>query len=197
MAAHTPVGTGVSVAIGAASTYATFNQQSEFVRICAVGGACHVAIGTEPTAATSDYYVPSGGTAVLSLSKVRSNRISGFTTAQTLNSVASSVLDIAEGHGCQFIVGDLVSLDATIDGFDFGTADNAAYVTAINQVASPDGYNGRRVTVDFDSTALTYTSAFDTAAWTDMRRMIRVGVIGSHGSSGHVQLQQVQVAGDA
>ena len=80
MTAHNPVGTGVSVAISAASTSTTFKQESQYVRVVAVGGACHVAIGTNPTAATTDYYVPSGGTAVLSLGKVRSNRVVGITT---------------------------------------------------------------------------------------------------------------------
>ena len=100
--AHRVVGTGQSITFAAAGTAVTsssFKVQSNTVRLCAVGCAVNVAIGTEPVASKTDYYIPSGGTAVLSLSKVRSNRISGFTTAQTLNSVASSVLDIAEGQG--------------------------------------------------------------------------------------------------
>ena len=66
--AHRVVGTGQSITFAAAGTAVTsssFKVQSNTVRLCAVGCAVNVAIGTEPVADKTDYYIPSGGTATL------------------------------------------------------------------------------------------------------------------------------------
>ena len=195
MAAHKPVGTGVSVAISAASTSTTFKQESQYVRVVAVGGACHVAIGTNPTAATTDYYVPSGGTAVLSLGKVRSNRVVGITTGY-----GETTLDFAQGTGSPVDKNQLVSLEVTGNtalsfGPSLGIATaNSAYVKSINSFGGTSGYESTRIVVDRDSQYLTESSTFP---WAQLQKVVRVAVIGSHGSSGHAQIQQVQIAGDA
>ena len=195
MAAHNPVGTGVSVAISAASTSTTFKQESQYVRVVAVGGACHVAIGTNPTAATTDYYIPSGGTAVLSLGKVRSNRVVGITTGY-----GETTIDFAQGTGSPVDKNQLVSLEVTGNtalsfGPSLGIATaNAAYVKSINSFGGVSGYESTRIVVDRDSQYLTESSTFP---WAQLQKVVRVAVIGSHGSSGHAQIQQVQIAGDA
>ena len=58
---HIPVGIGSSIVIstGVATTSTAFSVQSTVLRVVAVGGAAHVAIGTEPSATTTDYYVSS------------------------------------------------------------------------------------------------------------------------------------------
>ena len=195
MTAHNPVGTGVSVAISAASTSTTFKQESQYVRVVADGGACHVAIGTNPTAATTDYYIPSGGEAVLSLGKVRSNRVVCITTGY-----GETTIDFAQGTGSPVDVGQLVMLDITGNSvLSFGpgvgvASAHAAYVTSINSFGGVRGYESTRIVVDRDSQYLTESSTFP---WAQLQKVVRVAVIGSHGSSGHAQVQQVQTAGDA
>ena len=67
--AHRAVGAGQSIALAGAAATATFKVQSSVMRVVAKGAPAFVAIGTEPTATTSDYYVPAGGTATLALTK--------------------------------------------------------------------------------------------------------------------------------
>ena len=197
MAAHKPVGTGVSIAIGAASTYVEFKQESQYVRVVAVGEDCHVAIGTEPTAGATDYYVPSGGTAVLSLDKVRSNRVVGVTTG-----TGETTIDFAQGTGSPVDVGQLVMLDITGNSvLSFGpgggvASAHAAYVTSINSFGGVSGYESTRITVDFDSQDLAASDG--TFPWAQLHKVARVGLgSASDGGSGIAYVQQIQIAGDA
>ena len=109
MAAHKPVGTGQTITIGAASTYVEFKQESPYVRIYAKGTDTFVAINTNPTADATGYYIPSNTSAILSMDKVRSNRVVGITTG-----VGETTLDFAEGTGSPVDVGQLVMLDVTV-----------------------------------------------------------------------------------
>ena len=197
MAAHKPVGTGASIARGAASTYVEFKQESQYVRVVAVGEDCHVAIGTEPTAGATDYYVPSGGTAVLSLDKVRSNRVVGVTTG-----TGETTIDFAQGTGSPVDVGQLVMLDITGNsvlsfgpGVGVATA-NACYVTSINSSLGQSGYESTRITVDFDSQDLAAAMP-PTWSWAQLHKVARVAVINGSAGTGTAYIQQVQTAGDA
>ena len=197
MAAHKPVGTGASIAIGAASTYVEFKQESQYVSVGAVGEDCHVAIGTEPTAGATDYYVPSGGTAVLSLDKVRSNRVVGVTTG-----TGETTIDFAQGTGSPVDVGQLVMLDITGNsvlsfgpGVGVATA-NACYVTSINSSLGQSGYESTRITVDFDSQDLAAAMPA-TWSWAQLHKVARVAVINGSAGTGTAYIQQVQTAGDA
>ena len=69
---HIPVGMGSSIVIstGVATTSTAFSVQSTVLRVVAVGAAAHVAIGTEPSATATDYYVPANQSATLAL-KIR------------------------------------------------------------------------------------------------------------------------------
>ena len=196
MAAHKPVGTGVSIAIGAASTYVEFKQQSPYVRVVAVGEDCHVAIGTDPTAGATDYYIPDGGTAILSLDKVRSNRVVGVTTG------VLTTFDFAEGTGSPVDSGQLVMLDITGNsvlsfgpGVGVATA-HAAYVREVNSNAGYEGYFSTRITVDFDSQDLAAADP-PTFAWAQLHKVVRVAVINGSSGTGTAYIQQVQTAGDA
>ena len=197
MAAHKPGGTGTSIGIGVASTYVEFKQESQYVRVVAVGEDCHVAIGTEPTAGATDYYVPSGGTAVLSLDKVRSNRVVGVTTG-----TGETTIDFAQGTGSPVDVGQLVMLDITGNsvlsfgpGVGVATA-NACYVTSINSSLGQSGYESTRITVDFDSQDLAAAMP-PTWSWAQLHKVARVAVINGSAGTGTAYIQQVQTAGDA
>ena len=76
------------------------------MRIHAKGSDCHVAIGTEPTAANTQIIIfLQDTTALISLSKVKSNRVTGITTGY-----GETTIDFAEGTGSPFDVGQLVEL---------------------------------------------------------------------------------------
>ena len=80
MSSHKQVGVGASFsfAAGTATTSTAFSVQSSILRVVAVGGAAHISVGSTPSATAADYYVPSGGTATLALTKA-SNRVAGVT----------------------------------------------------------------------------------------------------------------------
>ena len=196
MAAHKPVGTGQTITIGAASTYVEFKQESPYVRIYAKGTDTFVAINTSPTADATGYYIPSNTSAILSMDKVRSNRVVGITTG-----VGETTLDFAEGTGSPVDVGQLVMLDVTGNsvlsfgpGVGVATA-NAAYVTSINSNLGQGGYNSTRITVDFDSQDLAASDG--TFPWAQLHKVARVGLgSASNGGSGIAYVQQIQIAGD-
>tara|TARA_B100000405_G_scaffold168683_1_gene118022 strand:- start:568 stop:1161 length:594 start_codon:yes stop_codon:yes gene_type:complete len=197
MAVHKPVGTGQTITIGAASTYVEFKQESPYVRIYAKGTDTFVAINTNPTADATGYYIPSNTSAILSMDKVRSNRVVGITTG-----VGETTLDFAEGTGSPVDVGQLVMLDVTGNsvlsfgpGVGVATA-NAAYVTSINSNLGQGGYNSTRITVDFDSQDLAASDG--TFPWAQLHKVARVGLgSASDGGSGIAYVQQIQIAGDA
>ena len=197
MAAHKPVETGQTITIGAASTYVEFKQESPYVRIYAKGTDTFVAINTNPTADATGYYIPSNTSAIISMDKVRSNRVVGITTG-----VGETTLDFAEGTGSPVDVGQLVMLDVTGNsvlsfgpGVGVATA-NAAYVTSINSNLGQGGYNSTRITVDFDSQDLAASDG--TFPWAQLHKVARVGLgSASDGGSGIAYVQQIQIAGDA
>jgi len=197
MAVHKPVGTGQTITIGAASTYVEFKQESPYVRIYAKGTDTFVAINTNPTADATGYYIPSNTSAIVSMDKVRSNRVVGITTG-----VGETTLDFAEGTGSPVDVGQLVMLDVTGNsvlsfgpGVGVATA-NAAYVTSINSNLGQGGYNSTRITVDFDSQDLAASDG--TFPWAQLHKVARVGLgSASDGGSGIAYVQQIQIAGDA
>ena len=197
MAVHKPVGTGQTITIGAASTYVEFKQESPYVRIYAKGTDTFVAINTNPTADATGYYIPSNTSAIISMDKVRSNRVVGITTG-----VGETTLDFAEGTGSPVDVGQLVMLDVTGNsvlsfgpGVGVATA-NAAYVTSINSNLGQGGYTSTRITVDFDSQDLAASDG--TFPWAQLHKVARVGLgSASDGGSGIAYVQQIQIAGDA
>ena len=185
MAVHNPVGSGVSLAIGTGSTYVTFKQESAAVRIHAKGSDCYVAIGTEPTVALTDYYIPQDTTALLSLSKVRSNRVTGITTG------ATTTIDFAEGTGSPFEVGDAVSLTVTGQSdYDF----THKIVSSVNTTSGVDGYFNTRIVVNHDSSAGNPASLLSSSQ-AILRGSFMVAAYGD--GTGTLHYQQVQSSGGA
>ena len=182
--AHRPVGAGSSIAINLTSAQsAAFSVQSSVLRIAAVGAGAHVAIGTNPTATTTDYYIPSGQTESLALTKA-SNRVVGVTTGTT------TIITFAEGTQCPFGINDTVSLSASGQAYyDF----THKVVTAVNTSSGVNGYHQTRCTIDVDTSGI--GTAFSSTDAT-LRNSLKLAARTDSGT-GVVHLQQVQTSGIA
>ena len=182
MSALKPVGNNLTIATGTASSVtAAISQQTDSVRIVAETVGVYVAIGTEPTATSSNFYVSSTDTEVISLGPVGSQRVVGVTTG------TSTIIDFPEGTGSPFAVGDAVTLTAT-NSTDYNFTHKI--VTGVNNTANVGGYFNTRITVDHDSSSVTSAFSADAA---DLRRSIKVACKSESGT-GKAYIQQVQVS---
>ena len=182
MTVHKPVGFGSSIAItsGAATTSSTLSVQTKALRVVATAGA-FIAIGTNPTASSTDYYVPAGGTAVLALSPA-SQRIVGIITGTT------TTITFPDGTGSPFVVGDYVTLTSVGQPYYNFTHQP---VTAVDASSGVGGYYSTRITVSTSTSGI--LTAFSTDG--DLRKSIKVSAYGT--GAGTLYYQQVQIAGDA
>ena len=191
MAVHNPVGSVITLATSATSGQSTqFDQQSDTVRIVATAGNNHVAIGSTPVAAVTDYLVQASGESFLSLGPILSQRV-------TMVSAGSSTdIKFPEGvKGSPFAVGDTVSLSGK-SGWTF----EHAHITGITYPSYTSDDQRTVVTVAYDSSGWSGT-------WTDddenpsgdtgtLRRSLMVAAR-TDTSSGKIYIQQVQITGDA
>jgi len=182
--AHRPVGAGSSFTFtaGAATTSSAFTVQSSVLRVVAVGGAAHVAIGVTPAATNTDYYIPAGETVTLGLTKA-SNRVVGVTTGTT------TIVTVPEGTQVPFAVGDYVSLTATGQSYyDF----THQRVLSIDTTAGVDGYYSTRMTVNYNSSGIVTAFSAADASVVVSNKISAYGV-----GSGTLYFQQVQITGQA
>jgi len=182
--AHRPVGAGSSFTFtaGAATTSSAFTVQSNVLRVVAINSAAHISIGGNPSATTSDYYVPSGGTATLGLTKA-SNRVVGVTTG------ATTTITVPEGTQVPFGVGDYVSLTANGQSYyDFAHAQ----VTSVDTTTNFNGYHQTRMVVSYNSSGI--VTAFSSSDAT-ISLSNKVSAYGA--GSGTLYFQQVQITGQA
>lgn len=180
--AHRPVGAGISLTTSATSGMTTsFIAQSNVLRVVAVTSGAFVAIGTNPTAATTDYYIPAGTSATLAMTKA-SNRVAGITTGTT------TIIDCPEGTQAPFGVGDYVTLTgSTYHNFVH------APVISVDTTSSVDGYYQKRFTVGYNSSGiLTAFNSPDASVSLSYRLAAK-----TEGSAGVVYAQQVQISGQA
>ena len=191
MAVHNPVGSVITLTTSATSGQSTqFDQQSDTVRIVATAGNNHVAIGSTPVAAVTDYLVQASGESFLSLGPILSQRV-------TMVSAGSSTeIKFPEGvKGSPFAVGDTVSLSGK-SGWTF----EHAHITGITYPSYTSDDQRTVVTVAYDSSGWSGT-------WTDddenpsgdtgtLRRSLMVAAR-TDTSSGKIYIQQVQITGDA
>lgn len=180
--AHRPVGAGSSFAfsVGAASTSSAFSVQSNVLRVVAAGGAAHVLVGGNPTASSIDYYVPSGGTATLALTRA-SNRVVGVTTGTT------TTITVPEGTQVPFGVGDYVTLSgSTYHNFTH------AEVLSVDTSSGVQGYHQTRMTVAYNSSGITTAFGAADASITNSNKVSAYGV-----GAGTLYYQQVQITGNA
>jgi len=183
--AHRPVGAGSSIAINATSAQSSaFSVQSNVLRVVPVGAGAHIAIGTNPTAATTDYYVPNGQSATLALTKA-SNRVVGITTGTT------TIITFAEGTQCPFGVGDYVTLsgaqtyyNALITHQPVVSVDTSSGVDGYHQTRCSIGTNTSGIATAFSGTDASLKNSLKVAARTDTGNAV-------------LHLQQVQISGQA
>ena len=184
------VGAGTSITTGAASQQSVpISGKSTAIRVVATGQNTHVAIGTEPTAAVTDFVVPKDSAATLAFSNT-SARIVSYTKGTT------TILDFPEGTSSPFGVGDYVSLSCPANtDFDFTHKRvKTVYDKArTSQAYAGENYFGQRIIVEhnsgsvsgtFNDPDVTIRGSFKVAARTDS-------------GSGKLYIQQVQIAGDA
>ena len=130
--AHKPVGNTKSISTSNTSARSdVISKQSNSLRVVAVGADCHVAIGTNPTATASNYYVASGTSEVISLGNVKSQRVVGVTTGST------TTIDFPEGTGSPFEVGDSVELTGISP-----TGINTSYAIVSSETAGTRWWRG-------------------------------------------------------
>ena len=181
---HRPVGAGSSFTFtaGAASTSSAFSVQSDVLRVVAVGGAAHVAIGTNPAATVSDYYVPANESVTLALTKA-SNRVVGVTTG------ATTVVTVPEGTQVPFGVGDYVTLTASGQSYYNFTH---VPVISVDTRSGVNGYYQTRMTVDYNSSGI--VTAFNPLD-AEVRLSQKISAYGA--GAGTLYIQQVQITGQA
>ena len=182
--AHRPVGAGSSFnfSAGAATTSSAFSVQSNVLRIVAVGGAAHVKVDGDPVATVTDYYVPSGGTVTLALTKA-SNRVTGITTGTT------TIVDFPEGTQCPFGVGDYVSLSASGQPYyDF----THQKVSSVDVSSGVNGYHQTRAVISYNSSGIVTAFSSPDANLTSSQKISARGL-----GAGTLYIQQVQLSGQA
>lgn len=181
--AHRPIGTGSSSSIVSATSTksSAFSVQSKVLRVVAVSSGTFVAIGTEPTATTSDYYIPANGEVTLALSPA-SQRVVGITTGTT------TIIDFPQGTGSPFEVGDYVSLTSTNQPYYNFTHQP---VISINTSSNVGGYYSTRVSIGTNTSGI--LTAFNSDG--DLRKSVKIANYGT--GSGTLYYQQVQISGQA
>ena len=185
--AHRAVGAGKSIATsGTASTTAAFSVQSSVFRIAAIGADAMVAIGADPVATTTDYYIPAGTVSTLGVTKA-SQRVVGITTG------TSTIIDCPEGTQFPFGVNDRVTLEGSNFDSNYSTLINNSKVISVNTTSGIDGYFMTRITVDADTSGIITAFSSQDAS---LRNSLRVSAI-TYGGSGSIHVQQVQITGVA
>jgi hypothetical protein len=184
--AHRPVGVGSSFTFSAGTATTSVNSftvQSSVLRVVAESAGAYVKIGVgTPTATNTDYYIPSGGTATLALTKA-SNRVVGITTGTTTTVI------VPEGTQVPFGVGDYVTLTATGQSYyDF----THKAVLSVDTSTGVDGYYQTRMVVNHNSSGV--ATAFNS---NDSTISISNKISAYGAGSGTLYYQQVQISGQA
>ena len=179
---HKPVGVGASFSFtaGTATTSSAFSVQSSILRVVAVGGAAHISVGSTPSATAADYYVPSGGTATLAITKA-SNRVAGVTTGTT------TIVTVPEGTQVPFGVGDYVTLSGSLH-HNF----THAQVLSVDTSSGVNGFFQTRMSVNYNSSGI--VTAFNSPD-ASVTASNKVSAFGS--GAGVLYHQQVQITSEA
>ena len=189
------VGAGTSITTGAASQQSIpISGKSTAIRVVATGQNTHVAIGTEPTAAVTDFVVPKDSAATLAFSNT-SAKVSAISTSTTY-----TLIDFPQGTASPFAAGDYVSLDLADDSaqdyYEFThkrvkqvyssarTSESYAGENYFSQRIVVENDYGRNISTSLTDNNTTLRSSFKVAARTDS-------------GTGKLYIQQVQIAGEA
>ena len=184
------VGAGTSITTGAASQQSVpISGKSTAIRVVATGQNTHVAIGTEPAAAVTDFVVPKDSAATLAISNA-SARVTSYTKGTT------TIIDFPQGTSSPFGVGQYVSLScSTQTDFDF----THKRVKSVYNASSAPNYGagenwfGQRIIVEHNSGSVSGTFNDPDAT---LRCSFKVAARTDSGS-GKLYIQQVQISGEA
>ena len=186
---------GTSITTSATSAQSSaISGKSTALRVVATGQNHHVAIGTDPTAAVTDFLIPSGGVATLAVSNT-SAKVSSISTSTTY-----TIIDFPQGTSSPFAAGDYVSLDLA-DGSDqdyYEFSHKRVYAvydgTRTAYRGSGENWFGQRIIVENDYGRNISTSLIDNN--TTLRGSYKVAARSDSGA-GKLYIQQVQITGDA
>ena len=189
------VGAGTSITTGTASQQSIpISGKSTALRVVATGQNTHVAIGTEPTAAVTDFVVPKDSAATLAFSNT-SAKVSSISTSTTY-----TIIDFPQGTSSPFAAGDYVTLETPSTGgqdyYDFTHKRVYTVYDGTRTAYARQGENwfGQRIVVENDYGRNISTSLTDNN--TTLRSSFKVAARTDSGS-GKLYIQQVQIAGDA
>ena len=196
--AFNPVSTGASLAVavnGSSVTTGSFEQhKSDTLRVTSnVDSLVAVGIGSTNAAAAGSVFIKGGETVNINTGRPSSNRVTGISTSGT-----NTTVTFAEGTGCPFYVGQLITVRTnSVPDKHWEFANKI--ITSINTTAN---IASTQITVANDygigagATAFTQSNTIsNTEARADL-------VVSCKGAAANVQLgalyyQQVQVSGDA
>lgn len=160
---------------GAASTQSTsITLNTGYIRIAPVGAAVAVAIGTNPTATTSDFAVLTSCPEILK-ERIAKQSISGITTGST------TVVTFGENFGNPFVVGDYVSIVGALP---------AGLCTSHNQIIAK---TDSTITINYNSSTGIGAATSVTGAY--VARSVKVAAYGLGGTATGVYISEVQVTG--
>ena len=191
-----PVGSGASIALttDTANTTSSIAQKANTLRVVLVGAdavqGAHVAIGTDASATTSDFYVVKNEPASINIFRPSSQRVVGITTGTT------TLIDFPEGTGSPFAVGSRV--DLTVTGQSY--YDDVVGFATVSKVWSGSGRNGyfsTRITVDADTSGI--VTAYSSDNYAELRNSFKVSALAKGGAAtgkSTLYYQQVQISGE-
>tara|TARA_Y100000401_G_C8208449_1_gene167157 strand:+ start:7 stop:597 length:591 start_codon:yes stop_codon:yes gene_type:complete len=191
-----PVGSGASIALttDTANTTSSIAQKANTLRVVLVGAdavqGAHVAIGTDASATTSDFYVVKNEPASINIFRPSSQKVVGITTG------ATTLIDFPEGTGSPFAVGSRV--DLTVTGQSY--YDDAVGFATVSKVWSGSGRNGyfsTRITVDADTSGI--VTAYSSDNYAELRNSFKVSALAKGGAvtgKSTLYYQQVQISGE-
>lgn len=179
---HKPIGVGASFnfTAGTATTSTAFSIQSSVLRVVAVGGAAHISVGSTPSATSSNYYIPSGGTETLALTKA-SNRVVGVITGTT------TIISVPEGTQVPFGIGDYVTLSGSLY-HNFTHAE----VLSVDSSSGINGFFQTRMIVNHNSSGIVTAFNSPDASVTASNKVSAFGT-----GTGILYYQQVQITSQA
>ena len=184
------VGAGTSITTGAASQQSIpISGKSTAIRVVATSQNTHVAIGTDPTAAVTDFVVPKDSAATLAFSNT-SARIVSYTKGTT------TILDFPEGTSSPFGVGDYVSLSCPANtdfNFTHKRVKTVYDKARTSQAYAGENYFGQRIVVEHNSGSVSGTFNDPDAT---LRASFKVAARTDSGT-GKLYIQQVQISGEA
>ena len=191
-----PVGSGASIALttDTANTTSSIAQKANTLRVVLVGAdavqGAHVAIGTDASATTSDFYVVKNEPASINIFRPSSQRVVGITTGTT------TLIDFPEGTGSPFAVGSRVDLTVTGQSY-YDDVVGFATVSKVWDGANIGGYYSTRITVDADTSGI--VTAYSSDNYAELRNSFKVSALSKGGAvtgKSTLYYQQVQITGE-